>query len=156
MTAGGELLRGVMEANAVYSNPALYCIPLPASTGAAGATGTFRSFLQLHKELWFMATAIIPTATDIVADFGFERISSPEFVRLFDPVTQDDYAQLPLDMQATMYGDSTLNNPYTLPEYLLFAPAQLIGVEITGPNQFPNTEFKFLTLLGIEYGMRDH
>lgn len=152
MTAGGELLRGVMEANAVYSAPAFYCIPLNGDDGTVNPTSTVRAFHQLHRELWFLATGIVPTVT---ASGGFERISSAEFIRLFDPVNLQEYAKVPLQMQMTLYGDSTLNNPYTLPEYLLFPPSSLIGVEWFGNNFNLTTEFKFLTLLGIEYGMKD-
>lgn len=147
---GGEILRGVMEKNSVYSSPALYCIPLNARDGTGAATLTQTAFLQLHKTAWFLATSLFPTATN---DPRFERISDPEFIRLFDPADTTNYVLVPIENQATMFGDATLNNPFVLPTYMLWEPGSLIGLEWTGVNH-ATTDFKFLTLLGIEYGMK--
>jgi len=147
---GGEILRGVMERNAVYSNPALYCIPLNARDGTVAATATQRGFLQLHKSLWFLTTSIFPTTTNTPR---FDRINAPEFIRLFDPANIDNFVLVPTEMQGSMFGDATLNNPFILPTYILWEPGSLIGVEWLGENK-ATTDYKFLTLLGIEYGMK--
>jgi len=147
---GGEILRAVMERNSVYSSPALYCIPLNARDGTGALTLTQRGFLQLHQTMWFLVTSMFPTATNSPR---FERIDEPEFIRLFDPADSTDFVLSPVDNQGTMFGDATLNNPFILPTYLLWEPNSLIGVEWTGVNH-ATTDFKFLTLQGIEYGMR--
>lgn len=148
---GGEQLRAVLDEAAVFIGPALYCIPLNGDDGTVNARARQRAQIQLHREFFFLATAIIPTATQ---SFGFERIDREEFIRLFDPANEREWARIPFDMQMSLYGDSTLNNPFTLPEYLLFEPSSLIGVEWDEINYNLTTEFKFLTLLGIEYGMQ--
>jgi hypothetical protein len=156
---GGEILRGVMDASSVWSAPAFYCVTLNAVNGTAAATGTQRAFFQCHKDRWFMQTAMVATATlgdgAISPSVGFERLSAAEFVRVFDPATEDDFSFRPDLMHASLFGDTTSSNPLTLPEYILWEPGSLIGVEWTGINWnvgVPN--YKFLTLLGIEYGMK--
>lgn len=149
---GGETLRAVMSKNAVYSQPAMYVIPLNARNGTAAARATTRGVLQTNDDLWFLATSLVPTVT---GGFGFLRVSAPEFIRLFDPADNSDFARVPLDMQASLLGDTSLNNPHMLPEYILWPPSSVIGVEWAGINYVGVTEFKFLTLLGIEYGMPD-
>ena len=149
--AGGEQLRAVLDEAAVFIGPAFYCIPLNGDDGTVNARGRQRAQIQLHREFFFLVTGIIPTATQ---SFGFERIDREEFIRLFDPSNQREWARLPFNMQMSLYGDSTINCPFTLPEYLLFEPSSLIGVEWDMINYNLTTEFKFLTLQGIEYGMR--
>lgn len=149
---GGEILRGVMAKNAVYSGPAMYVVPLNARDGTAATRATTRGVLQTNDGLWFMAEAIVPTVT---SGFGFLRGSAPEFIRLYDPADNSNFARVPLQMQQSLLGDTTLNNPHTLPEYILWPPSSVIGVEWEGINYVGVTEFKFLTLLGTEYGMPD-
>lgn len=157
-SSGGEILRAVLEKSSVFSAPAFYCITLNGVDGTANAHGFQRGFLQLHKDRWFLVTSIIPTATTGNGGVlvGFGRMDSPEFVRLFDPANDGDYASSPLQMHASLYADTNLANAFTLPEYLLWEPGSLIGVEWRGVNWnsgVPN--YKFLTLVGIEYGMKE-
>ena len=149
---GGEILRALMAKNAIYSQPAMYCVPLNARDGSAATRSTQRGRLQTNDDMWFLATALVPTVT---SGFGFLRGSAPEFIRLFDPADNSNFARVPLDMQQSLLGDTTLNNPHTLPEYILWPPSSVIGVEWLGVNYVDVTEYKFLTLLGVEYGMPD-
>lgn len=151
---GGELLRAVLEASSVYSNPAFYCIPLDAGavTGA-----TLRGLLQLHKDRWFMITNVIPTSTEFdVADpnaTGFERVSRQEFIRIYDPADNGDFQRVAFQLQMSEIGDTSFNYQFTLPEYIIWGPASLIGVEWQGVGS-ATANIKFLTLAGIEYGMK--
>lgn len=149
---GGEILRAVMSKNAVYSQPAMYVISLNARDGTAATRGVQRGVLQTNEDLWFMATSLMPTVT---SGFGFLRGSAPEFIRLYDPADNSNFARVPLDMQQSLFGDTSLNNPHMLPEYITWPPSSVIGVEWEGVNNVGVTEFKFLTLLGVEYGMPD-
>lgn len=149
---GGEILRAVMSKNAVYSQPAMYCVSLNARDGTGATRGTTRGVLQTNDDMWFMAQAIVPTVT---SGFGFLRGSAPEFIRLYDPADNSNFARVPLQMQQSLLGDTTLNNPLTLPEYITWPPSSVIGVEWLGINYVGVTEYKFLTLVGVEFGMPD-
>lgn len=149
---GAEVLRAVLEASCVNSQPAFYVMSLTANDGVA-ARATERGFLQCHKDKWFLMTGIVPTGTE---SLGFLRIDEPEFVRIFDPGGSQEYVLQPDNMQGSLYSESALAFALTLPEYLLWSPASLIGVEWTGKNFNVAIErgFKFLTLVGIEYSMK--
>lgn len=152
--SGGEILRAVMEASCVYSNPAFYCIPMDAG---AVTNAVLRGLLQLHKDRWFLLTNIIPTATEfsaVATDVGYQRLARPEFVRLYDPATNEDFARVANQMHASELGDTSFNYQFTLPEYIAWEPASLIGVEWQGIGS-ATANIKFLTLAGIEYGMKD-
>lgn len=147
MKGGGELLRAILDQGAVYANPAIYTVCLD------GSVATARGFLQLHKSLWFLQTGYVPISTDGAIGVGFQRMDVNEKVRIFDPNSNDQVYFRPDLAISSLTADTTLNNPFTLPEYLLWEPASLIGVEWTG-NAFAG-RVRFLNLVGIEYGMRD-
>lgn len=150
---GDEILRAIMEQNAVYSNPAFYCIPMNAADAAVAADGvTFQGSIKLKMDRWFLMMGMIPTGTQTG---GFQRIDQPEFIRIFDPIANNNFAFDPFDMQSSLYSESALAFSFTFPTYALWEPNSLIGVEWKGHKfQTPPNEFKFLTLVGIEYGMK--
>lgn len=153
---GGEILRAVMSDpnNVVDYQPAFYCLTMNSDNGTANATATVRGFLQCRKDRYFMLTGLVPTATQVGgAGTGFLRISQPEYFRIFDPSNSAEYVSKP-PMQMSLYSESSLNWAFTLPEYLLWEPASLIGVEWLGANFNGTVDFKFLTMVGIEFGMK--
>lgn len=152
---GGEILRAVMSdpANVVDYQLAFYCQTLNADNGTANASATQRGFFQCRKDRYFMMTGIIPTATN--GDTGFRRISENEFIRIYDPSNNEEFVFKNLLMQASLYSESSLNWSFTLPEYILWEPASLIGIDWTGINFNGTIDFKFLTMVGIEFAMKD-
>lgn len=152
-----EILRALIENASVYSNPAFYVIVLDAVDGTANAFATQRNFLQCHKDTWFLMTGLVPTATagDGANSIGYERINQPEYIRLFDPAKNGEFELLPQLMQMSLFSESNLAHSFTLPEYILWEPGSLIGLEWQGVNWntgVPN--YKFLTLVGIEYRLK--
>jgi hypothetical protein len=151
--AGDEFLRAVMEQNGVYSNPALYCVPLNSSSVSAAADGiTFSGRLQCKADRYFLMMGMVPTGTQSP---GFQRIDQSEYVRIFDPVNNNNFSFSPFDMQTSLFSESALAFSFTFPTYALWEPKSLIGVEWKGHRfQSPPHQFKFVTLVGIEYGMK--
>lgn len=149
---GGEILRAVLEASCVSSRPAFYVMSLTANNGVA-ARATERGFFQCLKDRWFLMTSVIPTGTE---SLGFQRIDEDEYIRFYDPGSNQEYVLRPDIMPQSLYNESALAFSVTMPEYLLWSPASLIGVEWEGRNFNVDTErgFKFLTLAGIEYQMK--
>lgn len=153
---GGEILRAVMSDpnNVADYSMVFYVAALNADNGTANATGTYRGFFQCKKDRYFLMTGAVPTATDQSgATAGFLRGSAPEFVRFFDPSTSREYAFKP-PMQGDLISDTSYNWSFTFPEYILWEPASLIGIEWAGQNFHNLVDFKFLSLVGIEYGMK--
>ena len=153
---GGEILRAVMSdpSNVADYSMAFYVACLNADDGTANATATYRGFLQLKKDRYFLMTGVVPTATDQSGSTeGFLRGSAAEFIRFYDPATSKEFASVP-PLQSDLLSDTSYNWSFTFPEYILWEPASLIGIEWTGQNFNGLIDFKFLSLVGIEYGMK--
>lgn len=153
---GGEILRAVLSdpSNVVDYQPAFYCLTLNSDNGTGAANATERGFLQMRKDKYFLMTGIVPTATQVGGSgTGFLRISLPEKVRIFDPSNSDEYFFKP-PIITSLLAESSLNWMMTLPEYILWEPASIMGVEWTGLNFNGTLDFKFLSMVGIEFGMK--
>lgn len=153
---GGEILRAVLSdpSNVVDYQTAFYCLTLNSDNGTADARAKEVGFLQMRKDKYFLLTGIVPTATQVGgAGTGFLRVSQPEFIRIFDPSNSDEYIFKP-PVQMSLLAESSLNWMMTLPEYILWEPASIMGVEWTGVNMQDTLDFKFLSFVGIEFGMK--
>lgn len=151
----GELLRAICDASCVYSAPSFYVARITtAMTVAAHSYAERQTILQLKADTYFL---LMGWAQEIAQGPGngltWEQKSAPSNFLLRDVKTSKTYGNLPMSKSNAGYN---LNNIVTLPEYILWPPASLIGViqkvPITDPT-FARSD-AFVTLVGIEYQMQ--
>lgn len=152
----GEVLRAVMDANAVYKAPVFYTIPIPPDTVAA--FHDMNTQLQCKSDMFFMMTGVGVAAfrTDVPSgsyananSFNQERLS---FYRLN---STGQFINTPAVSSYCLLGQN-FNAMMTFPEYILWKPSEIIGVNFIGRG-LDTLGFQlnyFVTLFGIEYGMR--
>lgn len=159
---GGELLRALLESEAVDSMPYFYMVPLTGSNGFAAALTIQSATIQTENDSCFLMTSFWGFAsTTVFADGG-------EFIGIFDAGTQSAYINSfsnyfsagapftwndPNTVSMSLVND-TIASCVTLPEYILWGPNSLIGVSWMGHNISSNTSYKYLVLGGIKYHLK--
>jgi hypothetical protein len=144
-SGGGETLRAVMTATCTFSQPAFYGVNIP--TNYSSQPAVFTGFLQCHNDAWFLATSLFA--------FG-NRSGSPQFldnptpISLFDPKNNRQFFLNPSNMIAGNINEN-LTSCFTMPEYILWEPGSLIGVNWAGLGAANNGDFNTFVLAGIEY-----
>lgn len=148
---GGELLRAVLDDAAIGADYRIYLVGL-GSVGNNINAVTMRGVFQCQSDCWFLMTGIFPEATQ---GQGFVSNSQAEFFNLENAANQKSIINnTTLRLNMAQMNDN-LESRSTLPEYILWAPASLIGVSWSGSVSqstaiTPQT-YKFLCLEGIEY-----
>lgn len=153
-----ELLRAVLDATAIDSNPAFYTsrltLVLPGGSGA-NAYAERSAFIDLKTDTWFL---MMGWAQSIAGPGGvWEPANFASAFTLRDVQTSRRFNSL--DQVQKVDQNFNLNNFVTLPEYHLWEPSALIEViqlvqtatTIAGPQTCNN----IVTLAGIEYKLPD-
>lgn len=150
-----ELLRGILDQACVDSRPAFYTLMLQqVNTVAARTFQEQQATLQCKTDTYFlvMAYAMFFTSSPAAAA-GSPNPYTAQAVKLFDTTANEEFSNLKLSPGVL---NGPLNNCYSLNEYILFQPRQLItarmDVVLTDPGGAA-TGNNFLTLSGVEYRM---
>lgn len=163
----GEILRAVLDESCTYSQPAFYTMTLPLSANNSGSHVTLNTVLQLKQDRYFSQTgAFLVTqfaSGGIPAEPGYAggSYTGNEFVDMYDAQSGHHYFSGPLAfinkglvnfMPAAILNDN-VSNMLTFPEYILWEPAQTVGVNVRGYGIAPSLgqmQYTFM-LVGIEY-----
>lgn len=159
---GGELLRAVLEAEAVDSMPYFYMLPFTGQNGTAAQMLAQTAALQTENDSCFLMTSIFGLTSSAF-------LEQAEYVGIFDAGTASAYingsstyfsslAPLIWTNQNSVYAgllNDSLANCVTLPEYILWGPNSLIGATWLGHNFLGGGPFyKYLVLGGIKYHLK--
>jgi hypothetical protein len=153
-SSGGELLRAVLDNQAIGADYALYNIIFPITPITNPGLGffTLRSTFQCKSDCWFLLTNL----------YGNNRSGYPPGENVTWNVVSGANSRSFIDNQAlrifALLFNEDLASRASMPEYRLFAPADMITVEcrtqLTFFNPFQDTneqDFMSMTLEGIEY-----
>lgn len=153
---GGEILRGVMQKNCIWSRPAFYTLMGISNFSGAATQITQQMQLQCHADRYFMMTAVAASASqqNLAAGGAFNLNNQPEFISIYDAANTKNLMLNP-PVQISLWNDN-LASCMTLPEYVMWEPNSVIGASWTGINNSGVSGYKFLTLIGIEYGMKNN
>lgn len=157
---GGELLRALLESQAIDSMPFFYMVPMTGATGSAAALTVQQATIQTENDSCFLMTSFWGISSNI---FG-----GPEFLGIFDGAQQNAFVNAvsnyftsgapftwsnPNSVYAGLINDS-LASCVTLPEYVLWGPNSLISVSWLGANTQTFTAYRYLVLGGIKYHLK--
>lgn len=151
----GELLRAVLDASCVQSNPSFYAgrVTEVSALGGARVFSRRQAFLQCKTDTWFLMQGWeIDVAVGATPPLWQTKTFPVQF-SIRDAKTGDVFSQ---DQIQHSNAGFSLNNSITLPEYILWPPASLIGFAMDVPTQNTSataTVDTFVTLYGIEYLM---
>jgi hypothetical protein len=153
---GGELLRAVMDDLALDRKYALYNTFLGAANNPASNSQTLRATFQCRSDRWFLMTGVYPFWTNTTVSKTFQTLAGNEFIELVDMSNQARLVDNAVVRLQIGLMNESLNARLTLPEYVLWPPNALIGIEWQGKvTVSPGNalDFKCLTLEGVEYLM---
>lgn len=136
----GEILRAILDEKCSFSAPAFYGLTMPVS-----ALATINGYLQCKGDRYFLMTGLAFFSVS-GGQILYNNPSNGVYINVFDPNRQKTYFNNPLNMYSSfMNGTST--DFFTLPEYVLWQPNDLIGIALSGIATTQN----YVTLAGIEY-----
>lgn len=147
----GEILRAVMDEAAIFKLPSFYAISIPIPNPVP-PTGTFLTgFLQAKNDRWFLITSLFASLVNGANGTTSNFLNSTR-CNLFDVTSTMNYwssAGNPTNL------GGPVNSAFTLPEYILLAPDQMIGfrVDLDGIAVAPGVDIIRLQMQGIEYTM---
>lgn len=158
---GGELLRAMLEAEAVDSMPFFYMVPLTGANGQAPQLSFQTATVQTETDTCFLMTSIWGLASGVFVD-------QFEYVSVFDAAANDVYmsgassyftpgAPFTWTLQNSVFVgllNDSLASCITLPEYILWGPNSLIGVNWLGKNTISFTAYRYLVLGGVKYHLK--
>ena len=141
----GEILRAVMTDNAVRRAPVTYCLDLNiAANAATSGPGVFQNKADSYFLLTSLLFLVNPQADDLFSLEGISiQIERPNKAPLF---------REPANARA-MYGDN-YSRLYTMPEYVLLEPSELLVVTLTQEVTKATANIYSVGFCGIEYGMK--
>lgn len=151
----GEILRAVCDATCISKRPAFYDVRVSGVVTPGPRTWRYaQTFLQLKAETWFLLMGwtqdvAIGPPSPLVWE---QKVASSAF-QVQDMKTSKIYI---FDQLYKPNAGYTLNNIVTLPEYILFPPASLIGVFTSVPLTDLDGATRadsFVTFSGVEYQM---
>lgn len=148
-----EILRAILDASAIDSQPAFYTANiLSVSTAGALTYASRNTFFEMKPDVWFLMMGFTRILQDqrnngnpnLPADFSTVRLTSLKRSQPFDNAATPQYLL-----------NSILNNSRTLDEYVLFEPAETVQVTMDIPviSGFAQNWQSFLIMSGIEYRM---
>lgn len=153
----GEILRAILDATCVDSNPAFYAADIVTVTTNTGARQyqQQQAVIQCKADTWFLMQGWSMDVAFVQAggNYGWIAKTSPNAFTVQDMKTSKVYSSAgPIPYSDQNYN---LNNFVTLPEYILWQPSDLIGIiETVFTGQTAVFTFNsFVTLSGIEYKM---
>lgn len=155
-TDGGEQLRAVLDDAAIYSDYAFYNILFPVSSQSFQATQKpFRGAFQCKADCWFLMTAMYGAGPR-----GNPSAETETWNLIAQATSKSILNNQPPKLFAMLFNQN-FSSRAMLPDYKLFAPADMITVELTAGVNFFNAaqdtnlqDFACLTLEGIEYRFR--
>jgi hypothetical protein len=152
----GEVLRAILERNALYSQPSLWSIPIATTTTVAGAAPGFsrrQTSAQWKVDSWFLAVGWTQLASfERAAARGWSSIMQARTFLVSKGQNREPF-ELSGPAPAAVHNDN-LNDFLTLPEYVLFAPGELVTLNEDVETTDPANELSIVTtvvLQGIEY-----
>jgi hypothetical protein len=151
----GEILRAVMDATALYSNPAFYAgsLTTPQDGPLPLQLGRRQAVFQMKADTWFLIMGWVQDTAVGLTSAQYTNAVSPTTFLIQDMKTSETYGSGQI-MKSN--GGASLNQIISLPEYILLPPAVLVGlimdVPITNINA-PSRQTSYVTFAGIEYMM---
>lgn len=154
----GEVLRAILDFNSLDSRTAFYSVPFVTPLPATGsAFGRRQASIQCKQDVWFLAMGASLDA-GFIAPGGPYLWENKSFAATFQIVRASTGEAFSLTSQTQSLQNYNLNNWVTWDEYIAFAPAELIQVNadiIVAAAGAGQTEFSFVTLMGVEYRMKN-
>lgn len=142
-----EILRAVLDASCVDTRPAFYTVTMRQPTLGAQQIVNLSGILQCKSDRWFLMTSAQM----------FSVGGSPRYINFFQFQTFDlrsltqtkSYFSDSQNMLHGNMGDNAMN-PMTFPEYILWEPNSLIGINCRS-FAFNSEYHNYIVLTGIEY-----
>ena len=153
-----EVLRAILDKNCTYSAPAFYSavVALQTVTAAAVADGIRTATVQCKTDTWFLlqGAAQVGFMNDArTPAFHVWGKTRPTTFQIQRGSNQEVFSNFP---QIKANQNFNLNNFVTLDEYILFAPAELIVVNMgirIADTVAPYAISQYVAMMGIEYKM---
>lgn len=150
----GEILRAVMDEASIFKMPAFYAISVPIPNPLPPAGSFLTGVLQGKNDRWFLITSLF-AALD--AGPG-APIPGPATSLALALCSIFDVSSSRVYWSAVGDGDllgGSVNAAFTLPEYILLEPDQIIGFRISIDQMAVNPGFDTvrMQMQGIEYIM---
>lgn len=151
----GEILRAILDQNAVDSRPAFYGAQISiTAAGGAVAFGNRQTSIACKADTWFLVMGyMLDSAQSVAGANGWFNRLDPSQVQLVRGGNLQSFSASP---QMTPNINNDLNNFVTLDEYVLFEPAELITLNLfVRTNAVPvgAVLWHLVTLAGVEYQM---
>lgn len=151
----GEILRAVLDATCIYSAPAYYTGSVAFNSANTGSR-TFamrNTVIQCKSDTWFLMMGWSFQSCAALA--GNSQWSNKAESQVFNVTNLKMGKQLQFNDVEQDLANYNLNNFVTLPEYTLWEPSDLIGINMTVAitDIAARINTSFLTLAGIEYLM---
>jgi hypothetical protein len=150
-----EVLRAILDHNCTDSRPAFYSMSFTTVGAGGGLTFAQREMrMQCKSDTWFLCMGVSYDGSFFVngaATFGWRPRDFFSTFELVRGSTGETFSFAPTQEILMNYN---LNNFVTLPEYIPFAPAELIKATGNWPIDSAtagNNLTTFLTLMGVEY-----
>lgn len=151
----GEILRAVLDATSVYSAPAYYTGSVSFNAANTGSR-TFamrNTIIQCKADTWFLMMGWSFQSSAALA--GNSIWGAKGEAQVFNVTNMKTGTQLQMNDVEQDLANYNLNNFVTLPEYTLWEPSDLIGINLTVAitDIAARINTSFLVLAGIEYQM---
>lgn len=154
---GGEILRAILDDQAVHRQYALYNAFIGASSGAPSPTAQLRGSFQCRSDRWFLMTGVFPFWTNGGPSRDWQTLAGAQFIEINDATNQARLIENNVIRLQIGLMNEALNARMTLPEYVLWPPNALINFAWVGTTTAQaggnGNDVKCLVLEGIEYLM---
>lgn len=155
----GEVLRAIMDFNCLDSRTAFYSAQLVINAPNTGLTISPRvATIPCKQDTYFLAMGASFDAAAISPGVAYNW-QAKAVALTFDIARANNREPFATSPQQQSLVNYNLNNWVTWDEYVLFQPAELILVNadlVTAVGGgVPNLEYSFVTLMGVEYRMKN-
>lgn len=142
-----EILRAVLDATCAYSAPTFYNVALFQPILGGQTVMRLNGRLQCKADRWFLMTGA--TLYSVAGNPRYINLFQFETFNITNLNTSKTYFLDPANMIEGNMGENAMN-ALTLPEYILWEPNSLIGVDCLS-FAFTADYFNYVVLTGIEY-----